>query len=94
MTGAEYREGLERDAALAVGQSVTVYWGYGLGFRAHGPGKVVKVNRKSVQVVLTENVPDPVCDSYQWAAGLVLKGIPRFTNDLWQAGENCVEPVK
>src|SRR5262245_49107305 len=89
VTTEQMRQGFAEDAALYVGQPVIVRWGYGLGFRASGPGTIAKINRKSVQVRLTAPVTAP--SGAPWPAGFVLTGIPRFASDAWQP-EFCVEP--
>jgi hypothetical protein len=81
MTPEQYRQLFREDESLEVGTPVIVRWGYGLNFRVEGKGKIAKVNRKSVQVELTEDVPSPHdADGVGWPAGFVLKGIPRVGN--------------
>jgi len=47
---------LEWEESLNPGDEVLVRWGYGGGFRAEGKARVVRVNRKSFRVELTEDV--------------------------------------
>jgi len=90
-----FRTLMAQDAALHMGQPVTVRWGYGLGFRTHGTGTIVKLSPKSVQVQISAAVPSPSDPAREgWPAGFVLKGIPRvdFTSRNWNHW-NCVEPL-
>jgi hypothetical protein len=91
----QFRALMAQDAALRVGQPVTVRWGYGLGFRARGTGTIVKLSPKSVQVQISAAVPSPSDPAREgWPAGFVLKGIPRvdLTSRNWNHW-NCVEPL-
>lgn len=45
--------------SLTIGQPVVVAWGYGSGFRAMGRARILKINKHSVRVALTERVPCP-----------------------------------
>ena len=76
-----------------IGDTVRVFWGYGLGFRAEGIGVVVKAFRKSVQVRLSESVTSPYSCRDGWEKGFVLKGIPLPGNPQWRSSENCVELI-
>ena len=94
MTAADMKQLMDEDRTLAIDQPVTVSWGYGLGFRAHGRGRIVALYPKSARVELEEDVPNPSGTGVGWPKGFVLKGIPRFTGfntswDLW----NRVMPV-
>mgnify|MGYP001609477333 FL=1 len=74
----DIRAQLAFEATLTVGMPVIVRWGYGLGFRAEGPGVIAKINPKSMQVTLTEDVPFEGKPS--WLKGFTLTGIPRCLN--------------
>ena len=71
-------EHLEWERDLSVGDLVQVRWGYGLGFRAVGLGRITKIFAKSFRVKLTENVD--LDGSIGWPAGFELKGIPSAMN--------------
>lgn len=74
----------EEDARLIPGALVTVRWGYGSGFRASGKGRILKVNRLSVQVELLEDVQSPYdSEKVGWPKGYVLSGIARFASTRW-----------
>ena len=85
-------QGLDWERGLQVGDAVDVCWGHGQGFRASGAGVIAKINAKSFQVRLTEDVVHR--GKVGWRAGHVLKGILRRTSwqrwDLW----NTVHPPK
>lgn len=94
ITFPDYDEARSQDRNLEAGRRVVVFWGWGRGFRAHGTGEVVKVNRMSVQVALSEDVPSPYgWGGAGWKAGTVLKGIPRVDSPSWRMGANCVVEV-
>lgn len=92
MTHLEYRVLCQLDERVAVGLPVQVNWGYGLGFRATGKGRIVKVYQKSVRIQLDEDVtlrPGEV----GWHKGFTLQGIPRPSNwEHWHEA-NCFEPL-
>lgn len=82
-----FMDHVEFDRNLKIGDPVRVAWGYGGGFQAIGVGKVVKLNRKSLWVELTEDGHLRGSDKTSWPKGYVLKGIPRCvlgTNSEWQ----------
>ena len=56
MTPTEFRSVIDFEKALAPGQEVLVKWTAGSFGHYHGVGKVVRVNRCSVRVALTEAV--------------------------------------
>ncbi len=94
MTADEVRTLLEEDRTLQVGQPVLVRWGYGLGFRAEGRGRIAALFPKSVRVELLQEVPNPSGTGIGWPKGFILRGIPRFTAfsqkwDYW----NSVTPL-
>lgn len=91
-------ERIEWESKLKPGDPVEVFWGLGLGFRAHGYGVIEKVFAKSFRVRLTapawirsqhgleaEHGPKP-----DWPAGYVLKGIPRVFGTGWDPYRHCV----
>ncbi len=94
MNAAQVQQLLNEDRALTMGQPIVVRWGYGLGFRAHGRGRIVALYPKSLRVELLEDVPTPSGTGIGWRQGFVLKGIPRFGgfNPTWNTW-NCVMPV-
>lgn len=81
-----FKQLIEEDKNLAVGQKVKVYWGFGSGFHAESRGVITKIFKNSVRVELTE---DAYIGAYlpkenkedgfpvSWAKGFELKGIPR-----------------
>lgn len=79
MLATDVRKLLDEDRALRVSQPVRVRWGYGLGFRAEGRGRIAAQYPKSVRVELLVNVPNPSGTGIGWPKGFVLKGIPRFS---------------
>ena len=93
MTSTEMRSLLNVDAHLTIGLPVRVYWGYGLGFRVSGLGRIVKLYHKSVRVQLDEDVLSPLRDTIGWHKGFTLHGIPRPSN--WQAWNeaHCFELI-
>jgi hypothetical protein len=98
MLATEIRKLLDEDRALRVGQPVRVRWGYGLGFRAEGRGRIAALYPKTVRVELLEGVPNPSGTGIGWPKGFVLKGIPRFSAftrrwDRWNSVESLPEAV-
>ena len=67
MTASQLYDAMAFGRSLRVGQSVMVAWGYGSGFRALGRGEIVRLNRRTVRVRLTESVPAPSGDP--WTPG-------------------------
>lgn len=61
--------------ALRPGDLVEARWGYGQGFRARGRAEVVRLNRSSIRVRLTEAVQSP--HGGTWPAGQEIGGLPR-----------------
>ena len=88
----DYTELTRWESGLGVGDRVTVYWGYGLGFRAHGLGEIVKISRRSYSVRLLEPVNSPYTEGLGWEAGFVLTQIPNRLNLASMVRENGVEP--
>lgn len=82
--------------SLTIGQSVTVAWGYGSGFRAMGHGTVEKLNRRTVRVTLTEPVPSPFSNdpAQSWPIGHIITVVrpDDVTNKLLHPN-NTVYPV-
>lgn len=79
------------DADLKYGDEVEVRWGYGLGFRAHGRGRIVGLYAKSVRVLLLEDVLHD--GKVGWQTGFVLKGIPRHNWDTNSNDQHGVFPL-
>ena len=93
MTGMEFKKVTEFEAALAVGAPVRVNW-TNCGSCYSGVGTVHKLNKASVLVTLTEDVPCSYAEPYR--TGRTIK-VPLFTFSSaslrdWSIN-NRVEPV-
>lgn len=80
------------EALLDVGDRVRVTWGYGLGFRARGAGRITRCNRKSFRVALEADVPSPYTPTETgWTAGTELR-IPRRISRGWHPDDSVWPP--
>lgn len=96
MNPSEYKNIKEFESSLKIGDPVTVFWGYGLGFRAEAQGVIEKIYPKSFRVKILHDVKSPQSDSIGWPAGFVLMGIPRleFGVKTWDAANRVAPPEK
>lgn len=84
---------LRWERELVVGDRVRARWGYGLGFRASGAAKIVRINEKSFRVRLTADVASPhPYGGVGWIIGQELR-IPRGISSEWHP-EHGVEPLE
>lgn len=72
-------ERLQWESKLQPGDAVRVRWGYGSGFRATGPARVVRVNSSSVRIELLELVAGL---NGNWPRGQSFS-VPRANSERW-----------
>jgi len=88
VTANQYRTVTDFEASLTPGQPVRVVWTNSRSiFR--GQGKVAKINRKSVRVALTEEVPCSYSEPYPPGREII---VPLIDNIADWSAHNRVEP--
>lgn len=89
MDETQFRELLDEDRGLALGDPVTVFWtSCGRHFSARG--KITKVNEKSVRVGLEEHVGKDWYGGYKVGHQI---SAPRVMSEQWNL-THCVRKVK
>lgn len=93
MNANDYRSLIAEDASLAVGTEVTVYWTNSNRYM-EAPGRVVKVNAKSVRVAISEDVMTywGGKETVGWPKGTEIVA-PRLADFRKWSHSNCVRPV-
>ncbi len=77
----DFRERLDFDRALMVGQEIEARWTWSNGYYSAN-ARIVKINKKSFRVELLENVDSAYTRDIAWPKGRELR-MPRFMAGEW-----------
>jgi hypothetical protein len=93
MNANNYRNLIAEDASLTVGAEVTVHWTSSFRYM-QAPGRVVKVNAKSVRVEISEDVATywGGKETVGWPKGTEII-VPRLSDYRKWSHNNCVRAI-